>query len=333
MNFRYDMNFQHREILRTSIITGLLVILLSCVCSAETIIADHTAVWNFESIPQTVVDQIGSTFSIYYGHRSHGSQIITGLDMIESDNPAYAKPSFFTIIASIDDENMAWETNMRHRLDMGLYNIATMAWCEGCSEFTESEMNEYFVKFEQLEQDYPNVTFIYMTGHMDGTGIGGNVYARNNQIRNYCIANGKILYDFADIESYDPEGNYFPNETEACGWCYDWCSTAECLLCGTCEHSHCFNCHIKAKAFWWLLARIAGWVPEGVSCGDVNEDGLLDVLDIVLLIDFKFKDGPPPNQMERGDVNSDTFLDILDIIHLIDFKFKSGDDPFCEYLP
>ena len=55
-----------------------------------------------------------------------------------------------------------------------------------------------------LEADYPGIKFVYMTGHLDGTGSAGNLNVRNNQIRNYCLHNNKILYDFADIESYDP---------------------------------------------------------------------------------------------------------------------------------
>jgi len=47
---------------------------------------------------------------------------------------------------------------------------------------------------------------LYMTGHLTGTGASGNVNVRNNQIRNFCLANNKILYDFADIESDDPDG-------------------------------------------------------------------------------------------------------------------------------
>ncbi len=58
----------------------------------------------------------------------------------------------------------------------------------------------------QLEESYPNVKFIYMTCHLNGTGATGNLNLRNEQIRDYCIANKKILYDFADIESYDPDG-------------------------------------------------------------------------------------------------------------------------------
>ena len=60
-----------------------------------------------------------------------------------------------------------------------------------------------------LENDYPNVRFVYMTGHLDGSGTSGNLNQRNEQIRNYCTTNGKTLYDFNDIESYDPDGNYY----------------------------------------------------------------------------------------------------------------------------
>jgi hypothetical protein len=111
----------------------------------------------------------------------------------------------------------------------------------------------------QLEQDYPNVTSIYMTGHLDGTGPSGNLYARNNQIRAYCTTNHKVLFDFADIESYDPDGNYYPDASDACEWCYTWCSSHPCPGCPDCAHSHCFNCYEKGKAWWWMMAKISGW--------------------------------------------------------------------------
>lgn len=64
-------------------------------------------------------------------------------------------------------------------------------------------------------------------------------------------------------------------------------------------------------------------------CGDSDNNGSVDILDIILLIDYKYKEGDPPLYMECSDVNNDTDVNILDIIDLIDFKFKSGPAPAC----
>jgi hypothetical protein len=138
-------------------------------------------------------------------------------------------------------------------------NLVVWSWCGGCSDNTIDGIDTYLNAMAGLEADYPNVTFVYMTGHLDGSGADGNLYARNNQIRNFCTAHNKILFDFADIESYDPSGTYYPDESDGCSWCTDWCAQHDCPDCGSCAHSHCFNCYQKGKAFWWLLARIAGW--------------------------------------------------------------------------
>ena len=97
----------------------------------------------------------------------------------------------------------------------------------------------YLAAMTQLELDYPTVHFVYMTGHLDGTGPSGNLYRSNNQIRACCQAEDKLLFDFADIESWDPAGAYYPEDTDACLWCVDWCSANPCPDCGDCAHSPC----------------------------------------------------------------------------------------------
>ncbi len=64
-------------------------------------------------------------------------------------------------------------------------------------------------------------------------------------------------------------------------------------------------------------------------CGDTNKDEIIDILDIVLLINFEYKGGPPPMPEIIGDVNNTNDIDILDIVHLIDFKYKGGPPPDC----
>ncbi|MCP4631731.1 MAG: hypothetical protein GY855_02315 [candidate division Zixibacteria bacterium] len=64
-------------------------------------------------------------------------------------------------------------------------------------------------------------------------------------------------------------------------------------------------------------------------CGDVNDDTYIDILDIVYIINFKYKDGPGPEPPYSGDVNGDTNVDILDIVHLLNFIYKEGLDLTC----
>jgi hypothetical protein len=72
----------------------------------------------------------------------------------------------------------------------------------------------------QLELDYPTVKFVYMTGHTDGYQGWSALRANNDSIKQFCNLNNKILYDFEDIESWDPDGNYYGDKhvTGGCNW-------------------------------------------------------------------------------------------------------------------
>jgi hypothetical protein len=134
---------------------------------------------------------------------------------------------------------------------------------------TEADINTYLDLTSGLEKDCPGVRFVYMAGHSNGSGLTGNLHLRNRQIRDYCEANNKVLFDFEDIESYDPDGNYFGDKdvTDSCAydggnWAVEWqeshrqgvdwyeCSSA---------HSEPLNANLKAYAAWWMWARLAGW--------------------------------------------------------------------------
>ncbi|MPN49210.1 hypothetical protein SDC9_196825 [bioreactor metagenome] len=62
-------------------------------------------------------------------------------------------------------------------------NVIMWSWCGGCSDNTETGINAYLKNMDKLEKKFPNVTFVYMTGHLDGSGKNGNLNKINNIIR------------------------------------------------------------------------------------------------------------------------------------------------------
>jgi hypothetical protein len=158
--------------------------------------------------------------------------------------------------------DLAWETATRAFLQSPQsagYNVIVWSWCGGVSDNDEAGIDAYLGAMSALENDYPDRTFVYMTGHTDGSGQNGTLRRMNRRIRDYCVAHGKVLFDFEDIESWDPAGTYYPDISDDCAWCTTWCAGHACPSCGDCAHSHCYNCYRKGKAFWWMMARVAGW--------------------------------------------------------------------------
>jgi len=60
-------------------------------------------------------------------------------------------------------------------------------------------------------------------------------------------------------------------------------------------------------------------IYEPTQMGDINGDGLVDVFDILLVIDFMLSTQiPTPSQFAAADLNHDTIIDVFDVILLID---------------
>lgn len=241
------------------------------------------------TIPQQWIEQAKANLIIAYGHTSHGSQLVSGMtglinfisDLYDfngdgSGGALEFRDTPFSGAADLGNpDREAWEEATRNYLDAhSEVNVIIWSWCGQVSSATESDINLYLNLMDGLEEDYPDVKFVYMTGHVDGSGLDGNLHIRNEQIRDYCSANNKILYDFADIEVYDPDNTYFgdkiPNDncdydTDGNGsrdgnWAEEWqdAHPREWYDCG-CAHSQPLNCNQKAYAAWWLWARLAGW--------------------------------------------------------------------------
>lgn len=258
--------------------------------ASQAIVIDH-ACTDLSKIPESWIERAKDQLRLCYGHTSHGSQPVSGMRVLR-DDPAYdglydfnENGAVVSDVLSLDDytpsgdlgnpDRTTWASRTLTHLDGpgSDRNVVVWSWCGQVSSASADDIVTYLGLMNGLEEDYTDVTFVYMTGHLDGTGEAGNLHLRNEQIRDYCRANGKTLFDFADIESYDPDGNYYLDlgADDDCNysggnWADEWCAAnpGQCSSC-SCAHSRSLNCDLKARAFWWLLARIAGW--DGMTEG------------------------------------------------------------------
>ena len=247
------------------------------------VIIDHNDT-DISQLPASCVETVKSNYNLFYGHTSHGSQIISGMSILANQNSLYSyNTGSGLVINEISDDlgsggDTSWADATRSELDSDPdTNMVMWSWCGGVSGNTAADINAYLNAMNQLELDYPNVTFVYMTGHLDGSGVDGNLNQMNNLIRNYATANGKVLFDFADIESYNPDGAYFlnlnandNNDYDGGNWASEWCSAHPGdPLCASvdCAHSQSLNCNLKGHAFWNMMAEIEGCREAGEATG------------------------------------------------------------------
>ena len=64
--------------------------------------------------------------------------------------------------------------------------------------------------------------------------------------------------------------------------------------------------------------------------GDPNADFAVNVTDVIYLVNYLFKGGPPPvTGMFAGDANCDDKTNVTDVIYLVNYLFKGGPKPGC----
>lgn len=135
---------------------------------------------------------------------------------------------------------------------------------------------------EAIEAENPNKTFIYWTTSLSRPTGNKTATDFNNAMREYTRTNNKILFDVADIESHTETGapcydsrdgiQYCNSTTGACenypddgvqypAICQDYTTEVDGGHLGSVS-----GARIRlAKAYWVLMAEVAGWNPSVVS--------------------------------------------------------------------
>lgn len=273
----------------------LLLVSIFIKTNGQGIIVDHNC--TDITIPSNVIDSVFDKCKFQWAATSHGHQLLLGLKELELDSPNLNVeigdgeagsdiggflPDVSDALCIMDGITLVWAAcgqcclginpegywqgdigNQSLAKTIDCYpaiNISGWGWCTELNIWTALQVQEYLDQMNAYELQYPDVRFIYATGTAQYGGAEGyNRFLRNNEIRQYCADNDKILYDFADLDSwsngdlsyYEYNGEIIPlQHSDYTGDIY---------------HTNLEGMINKAKAVWYMMARITGWEPGMVT--------------------------------------------------------------------
>ena len=174
-----------------TLLAAVLVLLAVVLPLGAAVIVDHRHT-DLARVPAAWLDQARAQLRVTYGHTSHGSQLVTGhrwpsaatpaLPTISPTRPRATTPtSSSTTTASpapttwAAPDRTAWATATRALLNRSggcNRNVVIWSWC-GQADAAAADIQLYLDLMNALEGDFPAVKFVYMTGHLVGSGSGG----------------------------------------------------------------------------------------------------------------------------------------------------------------
>jgi hypothetical protein len=298
---------------------------LSMASAAQAEVVDHTRVDGVALLPQATMDGIGKQ-RWFFTHASVGENMISGMNALhtaapvryqlgtsfvgynsgqqQADAPGTTTPG---MIYECARGNPGWSS----KLTIFDNSVRVSGWHSGsvdivldkfCYIDEHASATSYLNQMTALEADFPDTTLVYLTMPLmtgaDLDSVLRNEY--NNAVRQYSVANGKLLFDIADIEAHAPDGT--PSTFDLSG------KTYQKLYSGyTTDGGHLNAAGQERVALGWYATAAAITVPEPGIDGDYNDNDIVDAADYTVWRDKLGSSAILPNDPTPGTVDSSDY--------------------------
>lgn len=272
-----------RRLLNCVAVFFFAVVVLPAVSHGEVI--DHSNVDGVASLPQATMDAVGAQ-RWFFTHASVGRNMISGMETLHTedagryqlvvDGVAYnsseeraadAGTTSAGTIYEVDRGNPGWASKFTIfdnsiRQSGWHWDKVDVAMNKLCYIDYEADANAYINSMAALELEFADTVLVYTTmplkrdvhtADLLNENILRNEY--NDIVREFAIANDKLLFDIADIEAHDLDGNEhtFTHEGE----------TYQRLFSGyTSDGGHLNDVGQRRVALGWYATAAALTVPE-----------------------------------------------------------------------
>jgi hypothetical protein len=242
------------------------------------IVVDHTSVALFDQIPPTY-RTAAAALRLLLRTASVGQNISSGLNCLVNNASNFCRTGFgvpaaqVPIVSQPQYGRAAWllefrgNPGWRGKVDdiisqvnsrSASFDFVTLkqSYVDDASlaQFWDPSYHPGIAELESLAAAHPNNRIIYMTAAISKLPQP-HIFTFNVQMRSYTAAEQQPLFDLADLESHRPDGS-------------------PCLTSGVPTICAEYNTEVNgghltngmaqqrvAKAFWVLMARLAGWQP------------------------------------------------------------------------
>jgi hypothetical protein len=316
-------------------------------CPAQ--IISHLDIDAVPAWPQATMDVVGQQ-KWFFAHASVGGNMMNGMSNLHATNPTRYKlgqasvgydsgtmrannPPSPTVVGTIYEcqrGNPGWQA----KITIFQNSVNTSGWRSSATPIVMDKLcyvdqdagsAQYVAAMAGLEASWPTTIFVYMTMPLttgeDYSNVQRNVY--NTAVRQFCQTNGRLLYDIADMEAFDPAG---VQQTFLYGG-----QTYQKMYAGYSSdggHLNSTGCERVALGWYAVAAALA-------AAPDCNLNGVPDNLDIARGTSADTNGNGVPDECEfGGDVNCDGAINGADVaafvLALLDPEGYAGAYPGCD---